>query len=467
MLHIKTKLKDLKAKNRVCYIKERKDIEKLNIFELSPALQKNIEKAFQDEKSSLNEYYIENASFERLFILIWKEKSNKQEVLFLGKHVSKLPESFTLFAPHPENVRVLLETTLLSRYTFQEYKSEKKKDYIEIFVESSQKKMIDDTVERIKNIYIARDLWETPACDLTPEIFAEKVKKTKFERTKVKILSFKNIQKKWLGLLEAVGKGSYNKPCMVILEHIVDKKKPIFGIVGKWVTFDTGWNQIKPGDHMYEMKWDMGGAAVTFALMKELDRKKCKKNVVACLVLAENVVSSNSYKPSDILKAYNGKTVEVIHTDAEGRLVLADGMSYIGKQYKTTQMMTIATLTGACIVALGHRYAGIMGNDETMIQSILDYSTEHTEQYVRLPFDEYFQEKTKSEIADYKNLDRSVMAGSSMGAAFLSNFLENNETYTHIDIAGVYINDTEAYGKMPKGMTGFWVESLSDILISD
>ncbi len=242
---------------------------------------------------------------------------------------------------------------------------------------------------------------------------------------------------------------------MVILEHIVDKKKPILGIIGKGVTFDTGGNQIKPGDYMYEMKGDMGGAAVTFALMKELDRKKCKKNIVACLVLAENVVSSNSYKPSDILKAYNGKTVEVIHTDAEGRLILADGMSYIGKHYKTTQMMTIATLTGACIVALGHRYAGIMGNDEAMIQRILDYSREHTEQYVRLPFDEYFQEKTKSDIADYKNLDRTVMAGSSMGAAFLSNFLENNEAYTHIDIAGVYINDTEAYGKMPKGMTGF------------
>lgn len=283
---------------------------------------------------------------------------------------------------------------------------------------------------------------------------------------KVSILDEKQIQKKGLGLLYGVGKGSANPPRMVILEYITNKKAPVYGIVWKGVTFDTGGNQIKPGDFMYDMKGDMGGAAVTYALMREIDRKKPKINVVACLCLAENVVSDNSFKPSDILTGYSGKTVEIIHTDAEGRLVLADGMAYLSKKYKTSHLITIATLTGACMVALGYRYAGVMGNDENMIESLLEYSKSHSEKYIRLPFDEYLKEKTKSKIADLNNLDRSVHAGASMWAAFLSNFCENNEAYTHIDIAWAYINEGEAYGKMPKGMTGFGVESLSEIFES-
>ena len=158
MLHIKTKFKDLKAKNRVYYMKEVQDIEKLEIYNLSETLKQHIKKAFQEEKGSLQEYFIENASFERLYIIIGKEVNHKQEVLFLGKHLSKLPESFTLMATNPENITLLLETTLLSRYRFQEYKSEKKKDYIEIFTESSKKKMIEDSLERVRNIHLARDL---------------------------------------------------------------------------------------------------------------------------------------------------------------------------------------------------------------------------------------------------------------------------------------------------------------------
>jgi len=206
---------------------------------------------------------------------------------------------------------------------------------------------------------------------------------------------------------------------------------------------------------MYEMKGDMGGAAVALSLMKELDESQTKTNLVVCLCLAENSVSAGAYKPSDILTGYTGKTVEVVHTDAEGRLVLADGVSYISKNYALESITTIATLTGACMMALGYRYAGIMGNNKDMLEKILEYSKIHTEKYVELPFDDFFISKTKSEIADYKNLDRNVYAGSSMGGAFLSNFVENKEKFLHIDIAGAYINMSEPYGKMPKGMTGF------------
>ena len=158
MLHIKTKLKDLKSKNRVYYMKEVQDIEKLEIYNLSETFKQHIKNAFQEEKSSLLEYFVENQSFERLYILISKENTHKQEILFLGKYFSKLPESFTLMLSDSENIKILIETALLSRYTFQEYKSEKKKDSIEIFIESSQKKMLEDSFERVKNIILARDL---------------------------------------------------------------------------------------------------------------------------------------------------------------------------------------------------------------------------------------------------------------------------------------------------------------------
>lgn len=458
------KINNVTAKILVCFLENKEDIECISFLNLSENINAHIHLHLTKDSSSVHEFFLGDKKFEKLIVIISKESEYHKKVLFLGKYFPKFPDHLWLFATTLEQKKLLLEVCELSRYKFQLYKTKKQERKTEIFCTNTEKKDLQEMQNLLENIMLARDLGETPACDLTPEAFAQIIKKTKFQHIKVKILSYKEIQKKWLWFLNAVWKWSENKPCMVILEHIKNKKKPFMGIVGKWVTFDTGGNQIKPGDHMYEMKGDMGGAAVTFALMKELDRHNIDKNIVACLVLAENVVSNNSYKPSDILKWYNWKTVEVIHTDAEGRLVLADGISYLWKNYKTSSIMTLATLTGACVAALGYRYAGIMWTDEIMINSILQYNKDHTEQYVRLPFDDLFIEKTMSEIADFKNLDRSVQAGSSMWGAFLANFLENKEAFTHIDIAGTYINGWDAYGKCPKWMTGFWVESLSYIL---
>lgn len=463
MIKYAHKHSDIVYENIVCYLNNTKQLSDLSFLKLDTNILKDIKKSIAWKKSCLNEYFLGGSKYKKLYVFIEREKTYEKKINFLGKYLPKLPDELCLIAEKTEDVKDMLEVCELSRYSFQNYKTKKKAQKTQLFCTASDKKVLSESVKTIENICLARDLWETPACDLTPEIFADIVKKTKFKNIKVKVLKYRDIQKKWLWLIEWVGKWSDNKPCMVILEHIVDKKKPIQGIVWKGVTFDTGWNQIKPGDFMYDMKWDMWGAAVTYALMKELDRHNVDKNIVACLSLAENVVSSNAYKPSDILTAYTGKTVEIIHTDAEWRLVLADGIAYLGKNYKTSSMMTIATLTGAVMVALGFRYAGIMGTDRTMLDTLLKYSQENTEKYVELPFGEHFMEKTKSEIADYKNLDRGVYAGSSMGGAFLSNFLVNNEKYTHIDIAGAYINEWDAYGKMPKWMTGFWVESLAEI----
>lgn len=462
MIKYTLKNSSISSKNIVSYIESIKDIELLSFLELDKKIIDQIKKSLKSKKSSSQEFFI-GSKHEKLFVLVNTEKTYEKKTLFLGKHLPTFPEDICLIASWIDNQVLLFEVCQLSRYKFQVYISDKKVYKTQILCDATSKKALKNKETLIENIYTARDLWEIPAHDLTPEIFAKIVKKTKFKNIKVKVLTYKDIQKKGLGLIEAVGKGSENKPCMVILEHIVDKKNPIQWIIGKGVTFDTGWNQIKPWDFMYDMKGDMWGAAVTFSLMKELDRSNIDKNIVACLCLAENVVSSNAYKPSDIITGYTGKTVEIIHTDAEGRLVLADGIAYIGKNYKTDKMMTIATLTGAVMMALWFRYAGIMGTDRKMLDTLLSYSKEHTEKYMELPFDDNLIENTKSKIADLKNLERGVYAGSSMGAAFLSNFLVNDEKYTHIDIAGAYINEGEPYGKMPKWMTWFGVESLSEI----
>ncbi len=450
--------------NTVCFLENISEIPLLDFLNLSPEILSHIRKALEKNESSLCEFFLWLKNCEKLFIFISKEKSYEAKTLFLGKHFPKLPDELSLLAQEIDQKKLLLEVCQLSRYEFQDYKHKKKHRKTELLCSTDERKTLQELQKTIENIYLARDLGQTPAADLTPESFADIVKKTKFTNTKVKVLKYKDIQKQWLWLIEWVWKGSINKPCMVILEHITDKKLPVQWIVWKGVTFDTWGNQLKPENYMYDMKADMGWAAVTFALMKELDRKKIKKNIVACLCLAENVVSSNAYKPSDILTSYTGKTVEIVHTDAEWRLVLADGISYLGKKYKTKKMMTIATLTWAVMVALGFRYAGIMWDDEEMIESLLEYSKDHTEKYIRLPLDDHFMEKTKSDIADYKNLDRTVHAWSSMWWAFLKNFLENKEDFIHIDIAGAYINEADPYGKMPKWMTWFWVESLWDIM---
>ncbi len=279
-------------------------------------------------------------------------------------------------------------------------------------------------------------------------------------------MSPKDIEKQWLGLLWAVWKWSINKPYMVILERIIDKKLPTIWFVGKWIVFDTWWLNIKPEEWMYPMKDDMCGASTVFATMKELDNKDLKVNIIAAIPLAENSVSGESYRPSDIVKSYSGKTVNITNTDAEWRLILADAVSYISKNYKLDKVITIATLTWVCLYALGYRYAWIMWNDREIADKLLTYSKDNFEKYFELPFDKYYMEKTKSTIADFDNWTAWIYTWASMGAAFIHNFLLNNEKFTHIDIAWIANNRFEAYGLYPKCTTWFWVDSLSKLFLN-
>lgn len=417
-----------------------------------------------EKKSSSESFFLWGSKVETLTIVFSTETHNRKLIEFLWKTFSALPPKITILSNADKNTLTLLDVSVLSRYKFEKYKSKKKNIKTHMWIENKDmKSKVKSRYKTLENIILARELWETPACDLTPEAFADIVKKTKFKNTKIKIFSDKDIVKKKMWLIHAVGKGSIHKPRMVVLERIIDKKLPTIGIVWKGIVFDTGWLDIKT-KMMYEMKDDMCGAGTLFATMKELDDKKLNVNIVACLCLAENSISWESYRPSDIITSYSGQTVNIVNTDAEWRLVMADGISYVSKNYKLDKIMTIATLTWVALFAMGYRYAAIMWNDTKFRNKFLDYSEKNFEMYNRLPFDEYYVEKTKSSIADIDNLTSGIYAGSTMWGAFLYNFVMNGEKYTHLDIAGVANNGYEPYGLYPKGTTGFGVDSISSIL---
>ncbi len=464
MIQIITDIKKIRNSNLVYLIENQKDLKSIEKLNLDKKIIEKINQTIKGEKNTTLSFFLWTKYFENLYVLYFNPKNNKNLIEFLWEQFPNLSNKLTITSNNDKNILDLLDTCLLSRYKFLKYKTEKKEDEINLLINKNSKKVVQKRLETLENIILARDLWETPANDLYPESFAKIIKNTKFKNTKLKIFNSKQIEKKWLGLLHNVWKGSSKGPYMVIFERIINKDFPTIWIVWKWLTYDTGWIQVKPWDHMYEMKWDMCWAANVFATMKELDNKDLNVNIVACLVLAENHISWESYKPSDILTSYSWKTVDIIHTDAEWRLVLADGISYISNNYKLDKIMTVATLTWAVMVALWYRYAWIMWNDDKLIKKFIDYSKNNFEKYIRLPFDNYFIEKTKSNIADFENLNRWVHAWSSMWAAFLVNFILNWEKYTHLDIAWPAINSLEPYWLMNKGMTGFWVDSLSSIL---
>ncbi|MDD5212959.1 MAG: leucyl aminopeptidase family protein [Candidatus Gracilibacteria bacterium] len=465
MLNIINNLDDIKNTNLVFLIEEEIDLEMIKIYDFPETIISKLETILTKKENLVFDFYLGNENIEKVYFINFLDKSKKTFIEYISSEIIKLPENLTIISNRSENLEDLLDICMLSRYKFDVYKSDKKEDNISILIKNEEEKLsLENRLATIKNIIDCRNLVSEPTHNKTPEKIVEIIKDTDFRNTKIRILDSVDIRKKGLNLVDAVGKGSENKPYVVIMERIINPEYPTYGFVGKGVVFDTGGLDLKPENHMYNMKDDMAGAASVFYTMKELDQKELKINIIAAFPLVENSVSGNSYRPSDIIKAYNGKTVDVINTDAEGRLVLADTMSYISDNYKLDYIMTVATLTGACMYALGYNYAGIMGNDKYVISKLLEQSKDNSEKYFELPFGNFYIEKTKGEISDLKNLTEGVYAGASMGAAFLSNFCDKGEKFTHIDIAGI-ANYPESYALYTKGATGFGVDSLSKLFM--
>lgn len=459
MLQILSDYKEAKNSNLVFLIKNKFDIEKLNFLLLDEKILFKIEKIVEEQKNTTFRVYLWRDDFEEIILFFYLD-IKKDILLFLWENIEKIPEKIT-FEYSKDNI--LLDSVILWKYDYNEYKKDKKELEISLICSDWNKKNLSERLSTLKNITDARDIVNKPSCDKTPDKYASFIKNMKFKNTRVKILDYEEIKREGLGLIEAVGKASNYKPKLVILEHIVDKKLPYIWFVWKGITFDTGGLNIKVEDYMYGMKDDMAGSAALLFMMKEFDEKQLNCNIITALPLAENSISGDAYRPGDILKSYSGKTVEITNTDAEWRLVLADGMSYISKNYNLESITTVATLTGACMVALWYNYAGIMWDNRQFIDNLLKNET--FESYWELPLNDFYVEKTKWKISDFINYTSWVMVGSTMWGAFLKNFCLNNEKFTHIDIAWPSMVK-EKYGLYNVGATWFWVDSLSKLILN-
>lgn len=310
----------------------------------------------------------------------------------------------------------------------------------------------------------ARDLINEPANALTPQIMADDIKRLEYLGLKVEILDEDKMRELGFGLALAVAQGSQNRPKVAILQWLgaPNNAKIEIGLVGKGVTFDSGGISIKGATNMGDMKQDMAGAAAVVATMKSLALQKSPKNVAAVVGLVENMPSGSAYRPGDVVKSMSGQTVEVINTDAEGRLVLADCLTYIQKTFAPQYVADIATLTGAITIALGSTFAGIFSNNQRLAQTLSIAGNKCGERVWQMPLDKEFDKLMDSSIADMKNTG-GRLAGSSTAACFLQRYIEPQTKWVHIDIAGMDLSDGSKV-LYPKGASGFGVRLLNQLV---
>ena len=357
----------------------------------------------------------------------------------------------------------------LKSYEFNLYKSKKDTKLISINVIGKKNKFTIKNELRFKAIekgtFFARDLVSEPPNVLNPKEYVNRL--LKLRKLGIKVTAYNEIQLKKLGMhsLLGVGKGSVNESFLVTLEwngNKKDKKAPL-SFVGKGVCFDTGGISLKPAKFMEEMKYDMAGSAVVAGLIQTLAIRKSKVNAIGVVGLVENMPGGNAQRPGDIVKAYNGKTIEVLNTDAEGRLVLADALSFTEKKFKPRFMIDLATLTGAIIMALGEEYAGLFSNNDELSKRLFKVGEKVKEKVWRLPLHENYDKLINSPIADIQNINYSGGAGSITAAQFLQRFVTNKTPWAHLDIAGMAFSK-KAANLNPGGATGFGVRLLNQLI---
>lgn len=316
---------------------------------------------------------------------------------------------------------------------------------------------------QIRGVFFARDLVNEPPNLIVPDMFAKQLRDTlKPLGIEIDILDEKKMAKLGMGAILAVGQGSAHPPRLVVMRWngAKSKQSPAL-LVGKGVTFDTGGISIKPAAGMEEMKMDMGGAAAVAGAMMALALRKAKTHVVGIVALAENMPSGTAYRPADILLSLSGKTIEVLNTDAEGRLILADALTYGQRTYKPHTVIDLATLTGAMMMALGYEYCGAFVNQDKLWKSLNDAAVGAGEKLWRMPLDEAWKKEMEGSITDLQNMGKNGrMAGACTAAGFLEHFIEDDTAWAHLDIAGTAWSKADrALG--PKHATGYGVRLLN------
>jgi leucyl aminopeptidase len=355
------------------------------------------------------------------------------------------------------------------RYRTQE-KAEDKPSLSQFTVAVSGKKEAEAAYQPLakvaEGVETTRDLVSEPANVLTPEVLAAECRKLEDLGVEVEVLDAKAMRKLGMGALLAVAQGSDKEPKLVTMrwQGGSGKKTPL-AVVGKGVCFDSGGISLKPAQGMGDMKWDMGGAGVTVGLIKALAGRKAKLNAVGVVGLVENMPSGSAYRPGDVLTTMSGQTVEIGNTDAEGRLVLADALWYTQQTYQPETMVNLATLTGAVLVALGNRKAGLFANTDSLAEQLTQAGEAVGERLWRLPMDDEYDKDINSDIADMKNVGDGRNASSTAAAQFLRRYVQKDVKWAHLDIAGVTWSTKDA-PTVPKGGTGFGVRLL-DRFVAD
>ena len=358
---------------------------------------------------------------------------------------------------------------LLSSYKFENYKKNKIKQITNlknvVFVCNEPNKNLNKISEiqnLAKGVFTARDLVWQPPNILYPSSFAEECKKLKKIGVKVTIYNEKQLQKIGMDALLAVGRGSRKDSQVVVMEWSGGKKnnKPM-AFIGKGVCFDSGGLSLKPAKSMEDMKWDMGGAATVTGIIEAAALSKLKYNLIGVIGLVENMPDGDAQRPGDVVKSYSGQTIEVLNTDAEGRLVLADILSWTEKKYKPKFMINFATLTGAMIVALGNIRAGLFSNDKEISEAIFNSGEITGEKVWAMPLDDDYDQLIKTEIADMKNIG-GPGAGSITAGCFLKRHIEKTP-WAHLDIAGVTWQN-KSTPSIPSGGVGWGVRMLYHLI---
>ena len=451
-----TKLKKYLTNNEFSFVSDllkSSDLKKsLLVFELNS--KKNL--VLVSIKDKLKSADIENLGAE-FYSRINQGKNN--EYLIISDSIESKEKDFLI---------LFLHGLKLKSYSFKKYKTKKELKNISINITGSKNIPSAQTKMKFKALeegtFYARDLVSEPGNVLHPDEYAKRLKSLKKDGLKITIYDDKKLKKLGMNALLGVGQGSIRGSYLVTMEWNGAKKnsKPL-AFVGKGVCFDTGGYSLKPAKFMEDMTYDMAGSATVVGLMKNLALRKANINAVGVVGLVENMVSGNAQRPGDIVKSFSGKTIEVLNTDAEGRLVLADALTFTEKKFKPRFIVDLATLTGAIIVCLGSEYAGLFSNDDRLSEQIFNAGEKVEEKVWRMPLHKNYDKLMNSKNADVQNINYVGGAGSTTAAQFLQRFILNKTPWAHLDIAGMAFSK---YGGALNsgGATGFGVRLLNQLV---
>jgi len=381
------------------------------------------------------------------------------------------PASGALPGAPEDLLEALCEGAVLANHRFDRYKAEapfRALREIQVRVDRRAAARHKDLAARVATVcgaaLTARDWVSRPPNDKRPEDLADRMaREGRSAGLAARVLDARRLRRLGMGALLAVAAGSRHEPRLVILEHKPRRPRaPRVALVGKGVTFDAGGYNLKPTGAIEQMKADMAGAAAVAGAMSAAARLESPLHLVGVIPLVENMVSGDAYRPGDVVRTYAGKTVEIANTDAEGRLILADAMAYAVRSFKPAFMLDVATLTGACVVALGERLAGVLSDDEPLREAVLAAGRETFERCWPLPLPEDYRELLDSDVADLRNVGPHRWGGALLAGLFLAAFAEGTR-WAHIDIAGPAFT-TKAQPYCEPGGTGFGVRLLCRLL---